>query len=126
MSCRVLIVDDSRLARMVMAKTLSTLRPAWERVEASNADEAIAAARRAPIDIALLDFNMPGRDGLALAAELKDLSPDVNLAVISANSQDEIVRRAHEVGATFLGKPVTERSLQAYLDSLAPLGDGTA
>ena len=42
-------------------------------------------------DIALLDFNMPGRDGLALAAELRALKPDMPLALISANTQHEIV-----------------------------------
>lgn len=117
MSLRVLIVDDSRLARMVMAKVLTALHPDWTRVEAANADEALAAARQAPVDIALMDFNMPGRDGLTLAAELRVILPGIRLAVISANSQDEIVARAREVGAAFLSKPVTEKALEAFLAS---------
>lgn len=115
MSLRVLIVDDSKLARMVMTKVLTTLQPDWTRVEAANADEALARVREAPVDIALMDFNMPGRDGLLLAAELRELSPTMRLAVISANSQDEIVARAHAVGAAFLTKPVTEKALKAFL-----------
>jgi CheY-like chemotaxis protein len=115
MSLRVLIVDDSKLARMVMAKLLTTLHPDWTRVEAANADEALAVARTAPVDIALMDFNMPGRDGLALAAELRAIGPAMRLAVISANSQDEIVAKAHAVGATFLTKPLTENALKAFL-----------
>jgi CheY-like chemotaxis protein len=67
MTYSVLIVDDSKLARMAVAKALSTLHPDWARVEATNAEEALVLARQSPPDIALLDFNMPGRDGLALA-----------------------------------------------------------
>jgi CheY-like chemotaxis protein len=62
-----------------------------------------------------LDFNMPGRDGLALAAELRALAPDMPMAVISANIQDEIVARAHAVGAAFLAKPLSEKALAEFL-----------
>ena len=43
MSYKVLVVDDSKLARMAVAKALSVLQPGWTRVEAANADEALAA-----------------------------------------------------------------------------------
>lgn len=115
MAYRVLIVDDSKLARMSVAKALATLHPEWTRVEATNADEAVALAAQTPVDIALLDFNMPGRDGLVLAAELRALYPDMPCAVITANVQQEIVRRAQEVGAHFLSKPITEAALKAFL-----------
>jgi CheY-like chemotaxis protein len=112
---KILIVDDSKLARMSIAKVLSTLQPEWSRIEASNADEALALFTREQPDIALLDFNMPGRDGLALAAELCALDPRMPLALISANTQDEIVARTHEIGAAFLAKPVTKRALADFL-----------
>jgi CheY-like chemotaxis protein len=115
MAYKVLIVDDSKLARMSVAKVLSTLRPDWERTEATNADEALALVRQQPIDIALLDFNMPGRDGLSLAAELLQSSPEMPVALISANVQTEIVKRAEEVGAQFLPKPLTQQALAAFL-----------
>jgi DNA-binding NarL/FixJ family response regulator len=112
---KIRIVDDSKLARMSIAKVLSTLQPEWSRIEASNADEALALFTREQPDIALLDFNMPGRDGLALAAELCALDPRMPLALISANTQDEIVARTHEIGAAFLAKPVTKRALADFL-----------
>ena len=43
MAFKVLVVDDSKLARMAVAKALGGLRPDWTRVEAANADEALAA-----------------------------------------------------------------------------------
>lgn len=115
MDYKILIVDDSKLARMSVAKVLNGLRPGWARVEASNADEAVTVLRAERPDIALLDFNMPGRDGLALAAEIRALAPNMPLAVISANIQDEIVARSHEVGAAFLPKPLTEQALADFL-----------
>ena len=113
MGYKVLLVDDSKLARMAVAKSLKALQPDWIRLEASNAEEAVRLAPEA--DLALLDFNMPGKDGLAFAAELRLARPDMPLAIISANNQREIVESAHSVGASFLPKPLTEDALRGFL-----------
>lgn len=115
MAYRILIVDDSKLARMAVAKALSNLRPDWERLEATNSDEALALIQQQSVDVALLDFNMPGRDGLSLAAELQVSRPHMPVAVISANVQHEVVARAKDVGAEFLPKPLTEPALSEFL-----------
>ena len=115
MAYKVLIVDDSKLARMAVAKALNNLKPEWTRIEATNADEALALAKQSDVDVALVDFNMPGRDGLSLAAEIRELAPHIPIALISANVQQEIVDRAGQVGATFLAKPLTEAVLAAFL-----------
>ncbi|MGY2048169.1 response regulator transcription factor [Methylobacterium sp. JK268] len=114
-----LIVDDSKLARLVVAKLLRQLRPDWTLAEAGNAEEALTRLDAGPVDVALLDFNMPGRDGLDLAADLRARSPGMPIAVISANIQDEIVARAREVGATFLAKPLTEETLAGFVSGAA-------
>jgi CheY-like chemotaxis protein len=122
MGYKVLIVDDSKLARMVIAKALNALQPDWIQVEAANADEALAVVGGTDVDVTLLDFNMPGRDGLALAAELRQRHPTMPLAIISANHQAEIVARSQEVGAAFLAKPLTQPALAAFLrDAVARL-----
>ena len=115
----VLIVDDSKLARMAVIKALNALHPEWPRVEASNADEALSLIREASPKIALLDFNMPGKDGLTLAGEVRELDPGISVAVISANHQVEVINRAHAVGATFLPKPLTESALTEFFDAVA-------
>jgi CheY-like chemotaxis protein len=112
---KVLIVDDSKLGRMSFAKALKTLQPSWSLVEASNADEAVALVAQERPDIAVMDFNMAGRDGLALAAEIHALDPKMPLAITTANVQDEIVSRARALGAAFLPKPLAERSLADFL-----------
>jgi DNA-binding NtrC family response regulator len=115
MAYRVLVVDDSKLARMAVAKALDAIRPGWTRIEAANADEALGLVKSDAFDMAILDFNMPGRDGLQLAAEMLALKPDVPLAVISANHQVEVVTRARQVGAAFLPKPLTQKALDDFV-----------
>jgi CheY-like chemotaxis protein len=115
MSYKILIVDDSRLARMAVSRALVSARPEWTRAEAANAEEALAAVREANPDVVILDYNMPGRDGLELAAELRKIHPAMPIALISANHQQEIVSRAESIGMTFLGKPLTEPALKEFL-----------
>ncbi len=115
MSYKVLIVDDSKLARMSVAKLLNGLKPDWPRFEAANAEDAMKMLADVQPDLVLLDFNMPGRDGLEVAAELRERNPSMPVAVISANIQIEIVNRAGDAGATFLPKPLTEQALAAFL-----------
>ena len=125
MTYSVLVVDDSKLARMSIGRLLDNLRPGWTRLEAANATEALDCEAREKVDIALLDYNMPGRDGLTLAAELHARKPDMPIAIISANMQDEIVARAKSLGAGFLPKPLTQDVLAAFLDGIAsPVGSG--
>jgi CheY-like chemotaxis protein len=71
-------------------------------------------------DVVLLDFNMPGRDGLDVAGQLQSAYPDIPVAVISANIQVEVVARAGNVGAAFLPKPLTTDALAAFLGAVEP------
>jgi CheY-like chemotaxis protein len=119
MEYNVLVVDDSKLARMVMASALRRIRPEWKLVETANADEAIAAVSASKIDIALVDFNMPDIDGLELVAKIHKTHPGMPVAVVSANIQDEIIGRARELNAGFIPKPLTDDALAAFLSGAA-------
>src|SRR4029078_2086385 len=85
MQYRILIVDDSKLARMVMVSAFRRIRPEWELVEAADADEALKAISSNSVDIALVDFNMPGTDGLELVDRIREINPTMPVAVVSAN-----------------------------------------
>ncbi|MGH8289147.1 MAG: response regulator transcription factor [Steroidobacteraceae bacterium] len=118
MKYTVLIVDDSKLARMSIAKVLNTLHPDWKRIEAANATEALERAKDLSPEVVLLDFNMPGKDGVTLAGELRTLDPTIGVAVISANRQVGVINRTRAAGATFLPKPLTESALAEFLTSV--------
>ena len=115
MNYKVLVVDDSKLARMVMASALRRIRPEWTMVEVVSADEALAAISKDAVDIALVDFNMPGTDGLDLVASIRKTYPSMPVAIVSANVQNEIISRARELNAGFIPKPLTDESLAAFL-----------
>jgi CheY-like chemotaxis protein len=119
MEYKVLIVDDSKLARMVMTSAFQRIRPDWKLVEATSADDALQAISRSSVDIALVDFNMPGTDGLELVAQIRQSRPDMPVAVVSANLQDEIIARARELNAGFVAKPLTDEALGAFLSGAA-------
>ncbi len=119
MAITVLIVDDSKLARIVAGKTLAALQPEWERLEAGNAQEALGLLSERKIDVAMIDFNMPDKDGLELAGEIRSSHPTMPIAVITANIQDEVIARAREVNATFVSKPLTEEGLRGFISGAA-------
>jgi len=115
MTYKILIVDDSKLARMAAIKALNALRPAWTRIEAASAEEALSAMKASAPDVALLDFNMPGRDGLDLAAELRRSNPAMPVGVVSANHQQSVLERTLAIGASFLPKPINEQVLAGFI-----------
>jgi CheY-like chemotaxis protein len=116
MTPRILVVDDSKLARLVVAKALKALHPDWPLVEAATADEALLVAKQSSVDVAIVDFNMPGRDGLSVAADLLAWKPKLPLAILSANTQMEVIDGAHKLGARFLFKPLLAEDLGDFLD----------
>jgi CheY-like chemotaxis protein len=119
MNYKVLVVDDSKLARMVMASAFRRIRPDWSLIETSNADEALATVSDGAVDIALIDFNMPGTDGLELVANIRKSHPGMPVAVVSANVQEEIIGRARQLEAGFIAKPLTDEALEAFLSGAA-------
>jgi CheY-like chemotaxis protein len=115
----ILIVDDSKLARIVVGKAVAALQPEWTRVEASNADEATTVIDNQTVDVTILDFNMPGRNGLELAEDLRGRYPDMPIALATANVQDEIIARARAAGVTFVPKPINEDALRGFVSGAA-------
>ena len=115
----VLIVDDSKLARIVVGKAVAALQPEWTRLEAGNADEALALLETRAVDVLILDYNMPGRNGLELAELLRERYPDLPIALATANVQDEVIARARAAGATFVPKPINEDGLRGFISGAA-------
>jgi DNA-binding NarL/FixJ family response regulator len=111
---------------MAVVKALNALHPDWLRVEASNADEALEHISQGKVDIIVLDFNMPGKDGLVFAEELRQTHPQISVAVISANHQQGVVNRTRAAGATFLPKPLTAKELGDFLDIAVKRSQGAA
>ncbi|HET9140310.1 response regulator transcription factor [Actinophytocola sp.] len=96
---RVLLADDQALVRGALAAMLG-LEPDIEVVaEVSSGDEVLTAARRTGPDVALLDIQMPGRDGLQAAAELNRALPSCRIVVCTTFGRPGYLARAMAAGA---------------------------
>lgn len=114
-AARVLLVDDSRLARMTIRAVVGALYPHWEIVEAENVDQALRTIESRAFQIVFVDIGLPGRSGLELAADLRNRHPAVSLAVVTANVQDAVRDRVQAIGATYITKPIRPLSLVSFL-----------
>lgn len=103
----VLIVDDSRLARDMVSSVVKTLQPEWTVIAATGGEDALTKSTDSPPNLAILDYNMPGMDGLTLAEKLREQYLMLPIAILTANVQDALRRRAEDLGCWFLTKPVT-------------------
>ena len=116
MSKQVLIVDDSRVSRMLVRAFLEEKRSDWQFSEASNGQEAIDLAEREPFDLVTLDVNMPGMSGLAAGERILQIRPTARVVVLTANVQSTVRQRAEALGMRFLQKPITEATVARLLD----------
>jgi two-component system response regulator DesR len=96
---RLLLADDQELVRQALCALLA-LEDDFEVVASvGRGDEVVAAARAHRPDVALLDIEMPGLDGLAAAAVLAAQVPDCRVVMLTTFGRAGYLRRAMEAGA---------------------------
>ncbi len=96
---RVLLADDQALVRGALAAMLSLEADIEVVAEVGSGDEVVAAARRTNPDVALLDVQMPGKDGLTAAAELHRAQPGCRVVVCTTFGRPGYLARAMAAGA---------------------------
>ena len=112
---RVLIVDDSRLARLMLRKALPP-ELSSDIIEASDGAEALRCIKSNDIGLMLLDLTMPERDGYQVLKELHDSGRVPPTIVISADSQTMAAERVIELGAlAFIKKSMKPAELSDVL-----------
>ncbi|MBN1666169.1 MAG: response regulator [Anaerolineales bacterium] len=109
---RVLIADDVQETRR-STRLMLAVNPLVEVVAiARNGEEAVELARRQLPDIALMDINMPRKDGLTAIQEMLEFKPDMACIIISAEKENQVLRQAMSVGAReYLIKPFSVEEL---------------
>jgi CheY-like chemotaxis protein len=114
----VLIVDDSRVSRMLTRQHIQVRHTDWVVEEAATGEEAIAKARNLKPDLVLLDVNMPGMGGVEAAAALRTMLPECHISLLTANVQAATRQRAEALGVGFMEKPITAERIAQLI---APL-----
>ncbi len=110
-----LIVDDSRLSRMMIRNFAQEVHADWEFIEAVDGDDAINKSATEAVTWMTIDYNMPGMDGITLATTLRERFPNATIALVTANIQDSIRRQADEIGMQFIQKPITEDKIRTFI-----------
>jgi len=116
---RVLIVDDSKPMRMILARALRQSGREADVVEASNGIDALATLNATSVDLVLSDWNMPEMDGLEFLREVRSYSSSVPFVFVTTEWTPAQRELAQMTGATaLLEKPFTPDALDATLRSI--------
>jgi two-component system, chemotaxis family, chemotaxis protein CheY len=117
---RVLVVDDSSLARLYYRNILA--KAGFEVEQAINGIEAMEKVLAQAFDLLIVDVNMPRMDGFSFLRDLRRAAPEVATVpalVISTESSDQDVHDARTAGANFyLVKPVSEADVLRHANVL--------
>jgi two-component system response regulator DesR len=109
---RLLLADDQALVRGALAALLDLESDLEVVAEVSRGDEVVAAAVEHRADVALLDVEMPGMDGIAATVALRRALPSCRVLIVTTFGRPGYLRRAVESGASgFVVKDTPARQL---------------
>ncbi len=119
MTLKVLLVDDEALARARLKTLLGDCKQPMTSLlgEAANAADAMELLKRTPVDVVLLDINLPGANGITLAQVLRAAPNPPAIVFITAHSEHAVQAFVLEA-IDYLTKPVRLERLQAALQKV--------
>lgn len=107
---RILVVDDSFVARLMVRKVLDTGE--YEVSEAADGGEAMRRLEHQRPDLVLLDLLMPGESGEEVLVKIKTEYRDIPVIILSADIQETTRKRCSDAGADFfVSKPPRPETL---------------
>ena len=116
---RVLVVDDDPAVLSTYRRMLR--RAGFEPVTEADPRRVLENGHADGVDLLLLDYRMPGLDGLSLLAELRRRECTVPAIMISAYLNEDVIHQARMLGvARLLEKPVDVPALRGHLFDLLP------
>jgi two-component system response regulator DesR len=120
---RILLAEDQAMVRGALASLLSLEDDIEVVAEVERGDRVLEAARERGPDVALLDIEMPGLDGLSAAAQLRTALPSCRTIVVTTFGRPGYLRRAMEAGASgFLLKDAPAAQLAEAIRRVAAGG----
>lgn len=117
MNAKILIVDDSSLARRTMRRLLEELGHTVD--EASDGAQALERYFLNQPDLVVLDMVMTGMYGLEVLAKMRELNPNVRVIIATADIQTSTRDQARAAGAAgFVNKPVSKQEMTATVNTI--------
>jgi len=119
---RLLLADDQNLVRTALATMLDLEDDFQVVAQVARGDEVVRLALETEPDVALIDIEMPGMDGLAAAAALSHELPGCRLIILTAFARPGYLRRAMEAGAS--GFVVKDAPAEQLADAVRRVAQG--
>ena len=122
MTPTILSIDDSKTIRLLLARLFSPFACEWR--EAANGEQGLAIATREKPDLIILDYNMPGMDGITMLRKMRE-DPGLKrtpVIMLTAESGPESLATAARLGVRdYVTKPFREEELLAKAGRIIPL-----
>lgn len=109
---KILVVDDSKIARKILIKTLIQIEPLAEIIEAENGAVAVELYKKEKPDVVFLDLTMPVMDGYEALEEIIKIDSYAQVVIVSADIQTEARERVLKAGAkSMCNKPISDEKM---------------
>ena len=111
-----MIVDDSKVSRMMTKAIILDIAPDINIIEAADGQEALMLAEGKEIDYFSVDYNMPIMDGIEFITKISKQQTNSKFALLTANIQDATHKKAEQIGAMCINKPISESCIKSMLE----------
>lgn len=101
-----LVVDDSKVSRTIVVALLRARLPQARFDEAADGAAAVEQFQRQPAQTVIMDFNMPGINGIEAAERILAIAPGTAIVLLTANAQSAVQSKADAAGVQLMRKPI--------------------
>lgn len=111
---KILVVDDSSLARKILIKELKKIEPSAQILEAENGAIAVEMFKNEKPAAVFLDLTMPVMDGYEALEHIMSLDPYAQVIIVSADIQPEARKKVLQIGAkNMCPKPINSEKMES-------------
>jgi CheY-like chemotaxis protein len=118
MPMQLLIVDDSQVCLVLTRGYVQTFRADWICTTAESAEQAMALIEKQSFDAYVLDYNLPGRNGLELARWIRDKNQQCFIGLLTSSIMNYVEDQAVSDNIHYYRKPATPDVIQQFVKDI--------